>query len=175
VDGWESDVVSRSAEIYVDFAGERRRFRFALDEHKRLQEALDCGLSVVVQSLHAYAVSIRDGLKLGDVLGAGLLADIRVQHIGEVIYQGLIGGGMSPSDALRLRRSWVDSRPPLENAPLAYAIGLAALQGVEDEASAGEPMGRVDAPSPEERSGSDKMASTPSALPRASRRRKSDK
>lgn len=61
--------------------------------------------------------------------------DWRVQHISEIIRLGLIGGGQTPSDALRLVRNYVESRPPMENLSLAQAILAISLQGAPEEGS----------------------------------------
>jgi hypothetical protein len=57
----------------------------------------------------------------------------KVQHISEVIRLGLIGGGQTPADALRLTRNYVEARPPLENLSLAQAILAISLQGAPEE------------------------------------------
>jgi len=153
--------------------GEDRFFRFGLAEHERLQEALDMGISLVVQNLHPYAASTRAGVPIARVLDAGVLGNVRLDQIRAVILNGLIGGGMAPNDAAKVVTSWVDNRPVLENALTAYAIGLAALIGPDDEEAAGELKGANPSRSPEENSGSGAAATTPSARRPASRRIKS--
>jgi hypothetical protein len=166
--------MSRAAEITLEFAGEERFFRFRIGEHRRLQDALDVGVSEIVQSLHPYVQASREKMGIGQILALGLLGAVRVQHIHQVIFQGLIGGGMTPVDAGRLCQAWVLERPVLENAAVAYFIGIAALIGTEDEKPAGEPAGEGAPPSsPKARSGSGKTGSTPSAARRGSRPAKS--
>lgn len=165
--------MSRDGSIVLMLGGEDRNFRFGLAEHERLQETLDMGLSLVVQNLHPYAASTRAGLPFGTVLDARVLGDVRLDQIKAVILNGLIGGGMAPNDAAKVVTTWVDNRPVLENALTAYAIGLAALIGPDDEEAAGELTGENLNRSPVENSGSVAAATTPSARRRASRRTKS--
>ena len=58
----------------------------------------------------------------------------KVQHISEIIRLGLIGGGLAPTEALKMTRNYVESRPPLENLSLAQAILALSLQGAPEEA-----------------------------------------
>ena len=59
----------------------------------------------------------------------------KVQHISEIIRLGLIGGGLTPTEALKMTRNYVESRPPLENLSLAQAILALSLQGAPEEAT----------------------------------------
>lgn len=70
----------------------------------------------------------------------------RVQDISHAIRLGLIGGGTEPAAALRLVEAYVESRPPLENVMLAYAIVSAGVQGAPDEPLK-KPRGRAKAKS----------------------------
>lgn len=58
---------------------------------------------------------------------------IRFQHRGEVIRLALIGGGLSPVEALNLKKRYHDDRPILECAILAQAILGVALKGRDDD------------------------------------------
>jgi hypothetical protein len=167
---------SRDGAVIQSLGGVDRKFRFGLGEHRRLQEALQdkMGLSLIVQNLHPFAMGLRAKLTLEQLLSARLIGDLRVEQIGEVIFQGLIGGGASPEEAGRLRKTWVDDRPLTESAPVAYAVGLAALVGADDEDAAGEPQGgKAELPSQTGKSDSVRTASTRSARPAGTRRRKS--
>src|ERR1700757_1357875 len=149
--------MSRNGDITLSLGGEDRVFRFGLDEHMRLQEALHdkLGLSLIVQNLHPFATATMAGLSMPEILMARLLGDLRVEQIREVLFQGLIGGGMSPIEAGKLCKTWVEQRPPTETALIAYAVGHAALVGAKDEDAMGEPLGGEAAPpSQTERSGS---------------------
>lgn len=76
-------------------------------------------------------------LELEEKCGCGLLAilrrlndDSRVHDYREPVRLGLIGGGLSPSEALKLVVRYVDTRPAMESVPVARAIVMAALVGV---------------------------------------------
>jgi hypothetical protein len=129
--------MSRDGSITYPLGGEDRLFRFGLAEHRRVQEELDMGVSLIVQNLHGYVTASRKAT-LSAILAAGLVGDIRKDQIRAVLFNGLIGGGLSPNAAGELCATWVDARPVLELAPAAYAVGLAALVGAEDEDAAGE-------------------------------------
>lgn len=165
--------MSRSAKVDLEFGGEVRTFKFGIGEHERFQEKCDMGISQLVERLHPYVTATRAKATFEQILNARMLGDLRPDHIGEAIFQGLVGGGMAPNEVGRLRRAWCDERPITESAPIAYAIGIAALIGTEDEDAAGEPKGEAAPRSPEESSGSVKTASSPSAARRGSRRTKS--
>lgn len=104
---------SRHAEIGLEFGGEDRRFRLALGELRELQEKTDAGPAHLLQRL-------TDGTW-------------RVDDIRETLRLGLIGGGMTPSEALALCRRYVDDRPLLESLPLARAVLLVVLLPVEGD------------------------------------------
>jgi hypothetical protein len=166
--------MSRNGDTIQSLGGEERPFRFGLAEHRRLQEKLNVGVSLIVQNLHPFVTALGAGLSLDQIILHKLLGDIRIEQIGQVIFEGLVGGGMSPVEAGVLRRDWVDQRPVLESATIAYAIGLAALVGAEDEPAAGESKGaEAVPPSQTAESGSAKTASTRSARPRAAASKKS--
>jgi hypothetical protein len=167
--------MSRNGDTIQSLGGEERPFRFGLAEHRRLQEALGdkMGLSLIVQNLHPFVTATAAGFTLDQIILSRLLGDLRLEQIGEVIFQGLIGGGMSPPEAGKLRKTWVDERPIIETAPIAYAVGLAALVGPEDENAAGESKGgEAEPPSQTGKSGSAKTGSTRSGTLRAATRRK---
>lgn len=165
--------MSRNGDIIQSLGGEERTFRFGLAEHRRLQEKLNVGVSLIVQSLHPFVTALAAGLSLDQIILHKLLGDIRIEQVGQVVFEGLVGAGMAPTEAGVLRRDWVDQRPLLESAPIAYAIGLAALVGAEDEPAAGESKGaEPEPPSQTGKSGSGKTASTRSARPRAAASKK---
>lgn len=98
------------------------RFRLGWGELIQLQEATDAGPFALLDRL------------------AG--KNWRVGDISHTIRLGLIGGGKTPEDALKLVRNYVESRPPAENVMLAYAILAAGVQGAPDEPP-GEAEGEV--------------------------------
>ena len=105
--------MSREASITLDWADGSYHFRLAWGELAKLQEACDCGPYVVM----------------------GRLADStwRLEDISNVIRLGLIGGGKTPVEALKLVRSYVEDRPPMENLLTARAVMMAGLMGAPEE------------------------------------------
>jgi len=135
--------MSRDAAVALDFAGERRRFRLAIGQLRLLQEACDAG------PLQIYR-RILDGTW-------------RIDELRQVLYLGLVGGGLADAKATALVRQVVDAfgTPPMELVPLAKAVLLAALFGVPDEplGEEGDPPGEAGAASP------DASGSPPSTAP----------
>lgn len=105
--------MSRSASITLAWADGDYHFRLAWGEIIQVQEATDAGPFVVLGRL-------QDGTW-------------RVEDISSVIRLGLIGGGLEPPKALKLTRTYVESRPPVENLLIAIAILQAGLMGAPDE------------------------------------------
>jgi len=105
--------MSRDARIELDWADGTYAFRLAWGQLAELQEKTNAGPYVVLNRLH-------DGTW-------------RVEDISNVIRLGLIGGGMSPTDALKKVRTYVEDRPPLENVLVAQAILAAGLHGAPEE------------------------------------------
>ncbi|MDX3929253.1 MAG: gene transfer agent family protein [Shinella sp.] len=111
--------MSRDAKIEIDFADGTFPFRLGWGELVELQEKTDVGPYVVLHRLHSHHWKMED--------------------ITNVIRLGLIGGGMTPADALRKVRTYVEARPPLENHPVAAAVLAAGLLGAPEE-PVGEPV-----------------------------------
>lgn len=105
--------MSRDARIDMDWADGTYSFRLGWGELGKLQEACDAGPYVVL-----------DRLQNGSW---------RVEDISNVIRLGLIGGGMDALGALKLVRSYVEARPPVENLVAAQIILSAGLVGAPDE------------------------------------------
>lgn len=112
--------MTRSAKINLTWADGDYDFALRWGELAELQEKTDAGPYVVLQRI-----------------GSG---SWRVEDISNVVRLGLIGGGMTPADALKKVRMYVEQRPPMENVPLAYAVLQASLLGAPDE-----PMGEAEA------------------------------
>src|SRR4051812_21056295 len=122
--------MSRNGDIVQSLGGEERVFRFGLAEHEGLQEKLGVGVSLIVQNLHPFCSAVAAGLTLGQTLNHKLLGDVRPEQVRELLFRGLVGGGMSPEVAGKLCREWVEPpRPLIHTAPIAYAVGIAALMG----------------------------------------------
>jgi hypothetical protein len=105
--------MSRDASISLDWADGNYAFRLAWGELEKLQEACDAGPYVILGRL-------TDG-------------SWRIGDISAVIRLGLIGGGMTPVDALKKVRSYVEGRPPMESLMTAQAILSAGIIGAPEE------------------------------------------
>lgn len=105
--------MSRDSLITRDFADGTYDFRLAWGQLRMLQEECDTGPYLILDKL---------------VSGRWLVDDIS-----RVIRLGLIGGGMTPANALQKVRSYVEDRPPLESLGLAQDILGAGVAGVEEE------------------------------------------
>lgn len=105
--------MSRDASVTLAWADGEYTFRCGWKELIELQEQADAGPFVILDRL------TRGTWKVGD--------------ISHTIRLGLIGGGATPADALKLTQRYVESRPPLENVMLARGILGIALQGAADE------------------------------------------
>jgi hypothetical protein len=115
--------MSRDASVDITWADGDYRFRLAWKQIIELQEKTDSGPYVTLQRL--------------------VSGQWRVEDISNVIRLGLIGGGMTPADALKKVRTYVEDRPPLENVIIAQTVLTAALMGAPDE-SLGEAEGEVE-------------------------------
>lgn len=112
----------RDAQITLTWADGDYVFRLGWGELELLQEACDAGPYVILDRL------IEKTFYVGD--------------ISHVLRLGLIGGGMPPTDALKLVRSYVQNRVPAENLIFAQAVLSAACVGAPEEK-----LGEPDAPS----------------------------
>lgn len=147
----------RDARIELDWADGTYPFRLGFGQMAELQEKCDAGPYFILGRLH-------DGTW-------------RIEDVSNTIRLGLIGGKMSPADALRKTRTYVEDRPLLENVHHAIAILTAGLLGAPDE-KPGEPAAPDQSESrsttsPEARS--DSEPSTAPAPSSATRRKKSTK
>lgn len=133
--------MSRHGAIELDWADGTFTFRLGLSEIEELERKRDLGIFTIVSRLSPQ------------------VRDCRLSDISEVLRLGLIGGGLSPVEALAKVRRYVDERPIDENRDVAYAIGLAALTRVHTkelekpsgEAVAAEMTGSTSPPSEEVR------------------------
>ncbi len=114
--------MARDARIELDWADGTYAFRLAWGQLVELQEKCDAGPYVVLNRLYS--------------------GQWRMEDIAHTIRLGLIGGGLSPVDALRLARTYVEARPPLENVLVAQVALAAGLQGAPDE-TVGEAEGEA--------------------------------
>lgn len=132
--------MSRSAEVSLAWADGEHRFRLAIGQLRELQEKCDAGPAWILYRLQS--------------------RQWRVDDIRETLRLGLIGGGMSPMDALGLVARYVDERPLQENVAPAMAVLMAALVGVPEE-----PVGKPEAAETE--AGSRPSSAAASASPRS--------
>ncbi|MDR3512626.1 MAG: GTA-gp10 family protein [Caulobacteraceae bacterium] len=169
--------MSRDASIELPFGLEARAFRLGIGEWRRIQEATDAGPYEICGRLGAAVRAAVQGLTSLEGLLLAANCKLQVDDVRQVLYQGLVGGGMPPNDAGKLVGQLVDQRPISEQVGTAYQVAIAGLAGAGDEPP-GESGGEA-APdessrtSPTESSAS--PASTATARPSASRRRKSTK
>jgi hypothetical protein len=154
--------MSRGAELVRMWGDTERSFRLGIGEWRKVQETCDAGPGEIAARLAAYAAARVANPQAGfmALLALGALGAWRVDDVREVLYRGLIGGGMEPTAAGKLVRELHDERPLMENIDLALSVVLASLVGPEDE-TVGEPQGEPQTTtsakrrSPEENSGSD--------------------
>jgi len=143
--------------IEADFGGEPRFFRVANGELRKIQEKCDAGPAHIAAAIAPCVQAVRQNPK-ATILELALagLGDWMVDYIREPVFQGLLGGGMSPNEAGKLVRTWIDDRGfkgLVENAGLALTLIVAGVDSPEDE-EPGEPDAGVMTPtrSREERS-----------------------
>lgn len=106
--------MSRSAKTPpLDWADGTYEFALRWGELSELQDICKAGPFVVLARLSA---------------GQWLIEDISA-----VIRLGLIGAGVEPQKALKLVQTYVEARPPMENASFAQGILNVALMGAPDE------------------------------------------
>lgn len=140
--------MSRTARVTAEFGGEQYEFCLRWGELMELQEKTDAGPGMVLMRLVAN--------------------QWRMEDVPAVIRLGLIGGGMDPTAAGRLVRSYVEGRPQDIGGEdglgiLAVKILSAALHGAPDEPP-GKAVERSNGStiSPTERSDLDPSLATPS-------------
>lgn len=116
-------MANRDARITEDFADGTYQFCMNYGAIRMLQEAREMG------PLFLYGVLTSNAWK--------------VEDIREIIRCGLIGGGMSPAQALKLVRMYVEERPIMESVGLAKKILGAGLVGAPEEESVGEQQAAI--------------------------------
>jgi hypothetical protein len=116
----------RNADIVYPFGDDEHTFRLGIKELEELQEKCDAG----------------PGFVLGRLMSPRL--EWRIEDVRHTLRLGLIGGGMSSTDAIKLVKRYVDDRPAwAENAKIAQAVLAVAIFGPADEAP-GEKQGKTD-------------------------------
>ena len=110
--------MSRDASTIQPLGPEDRFFRLGWGELAILQEECDAGPYVVLDRL--------------------LSGRWRIQDISSVVRLGLVGGGRSNEEALKLVRTYVEVRPPVEHLFIAQKILSAAVAGSAEEIVGGK-------------------------------------
>lgn len=105
--------MSRGAEVTLPFGGEDRLFRMPLGRMRAVQEKCDAGPP--------------------ELLTRYVGKTWRVDDVREPILQGLIGAGLAPHEAQKLVETAMDGLPMIPFVPIAQAVVMAFLIGVDDE------------------------------------------
>lgn len=168
--------MSRDGSIELEFGGRKRLFRLGIAEWDALDDELKIGPEELAARLSPTVQAMRLGLGLDDAARHGLVGGWRRKDLRAVIYRGLIGGdpALGALEADRLVRDLVDPPRPLrEGVLLAYAVVMAALDGVPDD-PVGETQGaRPRKPRRAPSAASASATSTAPAVGSAKRRKKS--
>jgi hypothetical protein len=127
--------MSRGGEIVRPWGDFDRTFRLGIGEWRKVQETCDAGPGEIAARLATWAAVRQANPKAGflQMLAGGGVGAWRVDDIREVLYRGLIGGGLEPTAAGKVLRDLHDERPLMENIDLALAVVLASLVGPEDD------------------------------------------
>lgn len=133
--------MSRDGSVTIAWADGEHRFRLPIGQLRELQEKCDAGPAFILGRLQS---------------GRWLIDDVR-----ETLRLGLIGGGMSPGEALKLVQRYFDERPKMESIQPAMAVLLSALVGTGDE-----PLGKAEAAKDQDLS-AENSPSPPSTEPAA--------
>ena len=106
--------MARHGDITLGWADGEYLFRLAWAQLLALQEACDAGPQHILDRLCG--------------------RQWRLQDVEQVLFLGLVGGGMDRAEARRLMRAHVHDQPLAENLLVAQAVLAAALLGPGDEA-----------------------------------------
>jgi hypothetical protein len=135
------------------FGKDEHPFCLKVAQWRDLEKARDAGLGVIAARL-APLVAFKQagtGVDLLAAVAAGHLGHIRLDDVREPVLQGLIGGGLTSTEAGALVRCVFDEAvdkgkgPVFDWCDLAFAIVTGALIGLEDEPP-GEPVGKTATP-----------------------------
>lgn len=119
--------MSGTGESRADFAGEERAFRIRLGEIRRIEAKCGVGVGEICRRLARAALAQRQNPSILNMLASGI--EIYAADVREVLYQGLIGGGMASGEATKLVASEIDDRGLqglLDNAATALLVLVAA-------------------------------------------------
>lgn len=119
--------MSRSAKVNTPFAGKRRDFRLGVEELDELDELCKVG----------------PGYLLG-LVSQGVSGNWKSRQLREVLRLGLIGGGTSPNEALRVIERYFDTeRNPLGDSLVTVQLVLMACVVGDEDDPPGEPTGET--------------------------------
>lgn len=107
---------NRSGKIELPFGNDNYVFKLGYGQIKELQEAVDAGVIVILDSFFKNTW--------------------KAEYIRETIRCGLIGGGMSPTEALRMVKTYVEDTenyPLQNNVIISTTILSAAIIGAPEE------------------------------------------
>lgn len=117
--------MSRHAAIELDWGDGTFTFRLGLGEIEELERKRDLSLFEIARRMEP------------------VRRDARLADISEVLRLGLIGGGMTPVDALAKVRKYADERPVDENRDAAYAVVMAGLMRMHSSQLEKPPAGEA--------------------------------
>ena len=109
-------MANRSGKTELPFGNDTHIFKIGYGQIKDIQDTTDAGVEFILKSMF-------DGTW-------------KIEYIRETIRCGLIGGGMSPAEAIRMVKTYVEDTetyPIAGNIPIAASILAAAIYGAEEE------------------------------------------
>ena len=127
------------------FGEEERDFLLTIGQIRRVEEVTGRSLQEIVQRLAPLIDLLRSGVlkSSADIMQAMIAGRLGVAQVGDIrepILHGLIGGGMSSTEAGALVKNVFDesfkvsgASPILTHAPLAFDIALNAIVGWQDD------------------------------------------
>jgi hypothetical protein len=126
--------------VDLPFGGELRTFRLTPTKGWRvIQDKTGDGPPVVIRAL---AMAERpEAMPVLQWAMLGGMGTWKIDHVREVLLQGLIGGGENPSTATKLIVDYFDDAPTLPVVTQALQVCLASIMGLEGEEEPGEPKG----------------------------------
>ena len=125
--------MARTGEIELQFGNERRLFRLNIGQLRAIEERCGAGLPHILAALQPAVMGVLSHMSLGQMIAQGMIGTWRVDYYREVIYQGLVGGGMNPTEAGALVAILVDGPSPIPNVLLAAQIITAWIEGPQEE------------------------------------------
>jgi hypothetical protein len=159
--------------VTLPWGGEDRTFKLALGQWRAIEAKCNAGPEEIAARLAPTVTAKASDLPILAAANLGLVGRWRIDDVREVVLQGLIGGGMSPTLATVEVQKYIDLGHARDHVITAYAIVSASLEGLPSTVKPGEPGGEGSDPGPSPMAASSGATSTDAADARASRRRKS--